>query len=538
MVRRTTLAALAVALVAGGLSACGSAESGDKQNSGADTLVIAAGATATSLDPEYASTPQDRESDVSVYDRFTQFATTTVDGVEQADLLSPPEPLLATSYEVSDDGKTYTFHLREGVKSYVGNELTAKDVIWSWDRVFSLKTQGLFPLSVSSISKDSYRALDDYTVEVVLDVPNPLLPVVLAAPVPGAAIYDSTEVKKHATSADPWAKDWLGTHTASFGPYQATEFLPGQQVTYKANPNYYRDIDLIDTVIYRAVPEPANRMALLKAGQVDVAEDLNAEQRNALQGASDVSIISVPGNLMVAFGLNNDVPPFDDVRVRQAVAYAMPIDEFKSTVYFNEPAVRLFKGMVPDTFPGYAGYWPYQPQNLDKAKALVREANPSDRTFEIAYTSTYPEHERIAQLIKTAVAKIGLTAELRKLPPAAYQELYFGRNAESVLVQDSAFVADPAYPLYLWFGAGDGAFANWTNYDHPEVQDIIAQALAEPDAKKREALSREANKAIVDDAPWAMHLGIGFNFVSRSKVGGFVWRPHNLIEFADLSLTD
>ena len=500
------------------------------------SIVIAVAATPTSLDPEYAATPQDRESDVSVYDRFTQFKKITKNGVVQADLLSPPVPLLAESWTVSADKKKYTFKLRKGTKSYFGNELTSKDVVWSWDRVFGMKSQGLFPLNVSSISKGSYRAIDKYTFEVTLNSPNPLLLVVLAAPVPGASIYDSVEVKKHATASDPWGSKWLAGHTASFGPYHATEFNPGQQVIYVANPNYYRRIPLIQKVIYRAVPEPANRMALLQAGSVDVAEDLNAEQRNFLAGVKGVSIKSTKGNLMVAFGLNNKIAPFDDVRVRQAVAEAMPIDEIKKTIYFGEASVRLFNGMVPDTFPGYPNYWPYQPQKLDHARALIASANPSNTTFDIAYSATYQEHERIAQLIKTAMAKIGLTANLKKLPPAAYQELYYGKMADSVLVQDSAFVADPAYPLFLWFGGGPGAVANWIQYKNVEAQATIDKALAEPNAAKRIELSLTANRAIVDDAPWAMHLGIGFNFVSRSTVSGFVWRPHNLIHFADLSI--
>jgi peptide/nickel transport system substrate-binding protein len=530
------VAVLTAVLVA---AACagGDEQAEQEEGDGASTLVVAAAATPTTLDPEFSSSPQDREIDVAVYDRFTQFQVTEQDGVEQADLKAPPVGLLAESWEVSGDGETYTFRLREGVESYFGNELTADDVIWSWDRVFAQESQGLFPLNVSSVEEGSYSKVDKYTVRVQLSEPNPLLPVVLATPVPGAVVYDSTEVKKHATDDEPWAADWLATHTASFGPYHATEYTPGQQVVFEANPNYFQEAPAIQKIIYREVPDPASRLSLLQAGEVDVAEDLNAQQRQTLEGQSGVKIVSVPGNLMIAFGVHNQMEPFDDKRVRQALAYAMPIDGIIETVFFNEPSVRLFRGYVADTFPGYPDVWPYQPQNLDKARQLLREAGQESFSFELSYTTTYPEHEKIAQLIRSALADVDVDVVLNKLTPAKYQEQYYTHKAQSVLVQDAAFVADAAYPLFLYYGAGPGAVGNWIEYRNPEVQDQIDAALAEPDPKRRVQMGLEANRGIVEGVPWPMHLGIGFHLPMQESVQGFTWRPHNLVHFYDLSKT-
>jgi peptide/nickel transport system substrate-binding protein len=523
-----------LALIASACSSDGS-DSDESDGSGGNSLVIAAAATPTTLDPEFSSSPQDREIDVSVYDRFTQFEITEIDGVLQADLKAPPAGLLAESWEASDDGLTYTFHLRQGVESYFGNELTADDVVWSWDRVFAQESQGLFPLNVSSVQEGSYTKVDDYTVAVELSEPNPLLPIVLATPVPGAVIYDSTEAKKHATDDDPWAADWLATNTASFGPYHAVEYTPGQQVVFEANPNYFQGEPAIQRVIYREVPDPANRLALVQAGEVDIAEDLNAQQRQQLEGADGIKVVDVPGNLMIAFGVHNKMEPFTDKRVRQAVAYAMPIDGIIETVFFGDPSVRLFKGYVADTFPGYPDYWPYQDRDVEKAKALLEEAGVEDPSFELSYTTTYPEHEKIAQLIRTGLGEVGFEVVLNKLTPAKYQEQYYTHQAQAVLVQDAAFVADAAYPLFLYFGAGDGAVGNWIDYENPDVQDQIAAALAEPDLEKRITMGSEANEGIIEDVPWPMHLGIGFHPVMKDEVEGFAWRPHNLIHFYDLS---
>lgn len=516
------------------LAACSSAGTGS--SGGTKTLTIAVPATPTTLDPEFISAlGQDLECDVATYDRFVTFPTKNVDGVKQSDIGAKPIPLLAENWSVSSDNRTYTFNLRRGVKSYQGNELTSADVVWSWDRVFALQGQGLFPLNVSSVAKGSYTAVDKYTVQVQLTKPNPLLPIVLATPVPGAAIYDSTEAKKHATADDPWAHNWLATNTASFGPYHAKDFAAGQQVTYVANPNYYRSAPYFRQVVYKAIPDASARFTLLKSGQVDIAEELTTEQRKALSSEKAVKIVNVKGNFFACFALNNTVPPFDDVRVRQAIAYAMPVQDIIGTVYFNEPGVRLIKGYVSEIVPGYPDSWPYQPLDVNKAKQLLQAAGKTSFNFQISYSASQAEAEKIAQLIRTALQPLGITAELNKLTPSKYQEQYYGHQAQSVIVQDAAFVLDPVYPLFLYFGQGKSAVANWINYTDPAVQDMIDQGLGEADAGKRAALARTADEGIIKDVPWPMHLGVGYHLATSSALQGFVWRPHNLLQFADFS---
>lgn len=501
-----------------------------------DTLVVGAPATPTTLDAEYSSSPRDWECDVSTYDRFTEFKIATDDkGNLVADLKAAPQPLLAESWEVSSDGRKYTIKLREGVKSYFGNELTAEDIKWSWDRVFGLKSQGLFPLGVASIrSKDAYRVAGKYVVEIALDEPNPLLMTVQATPVPGAVFLDTTEVKKHTSDADPWAKGWLVSNTASFGPYHAKSFTPGQQVEYVANPNYFRGKRGMAKVLYREIPSSATRLTLLKTGAIDIAEDLLTRERRNLAGDSGVRITSVKGNLGVIFGVNNSIDPFTDKRVRQAVAYAMPIDDIISTVYFDDPNVRLFRGPVPDQYPGYPASWPYQPPNVEKAKALLAAAGKTNISFDLSYSTIYPEHEQIAQLIRTALKKIGAEVRLQKLAPAKYQEQYYSHKAQSVIVQDAPFVVDGAYAEFLFFGPGKGAVANWIDYVNPSAQDTIMKALGTADQDERNALATDAARQIVEDVPWPMYLGIGYHMATRTNVTGLVWRPHNLMHLADL----
>lgn len=525
-------ATIALAACGGSSSDTGGSGSGSGGEAGGDRLTVATAATPTTLDPEFASSPQDREVDISVYDRFLKLAD---DGQGSADLEAEPEPQLAESWTVSDDGRVFEFKLREGVQSFYGNELTAEDVIWSWDRVFDQQSHGLFALGVSSVEADSYTAVDDYTIRVELETPNPLLPSVLATPIPGAVIYDSTEVQKHATPDDKWGSNWLANNTASFGPYHVQDFTPGQQVTLVANPNYYGDALALEEVILREIPDPANRLALLRSGEVDIAQDLNSELRRSLEGQAGVKVESQPGNLAIAFGLNNEMPPFDDVRVRQAVAMAVPVNDIIETVYFNDETARLFNGYVADNFPGYPDYWPYEGQDIEEAKRLVEAAGATGSRVELSYTTTFLEHEKIAQFITAALKEIGLEAVPNKLTPAKYEEQYYSHQAQSVLVQDASFVPDSVFPLYLFFGQDQGAVGNWINYTNKPVQDEIDRALAIPDLAERAEAALEVQKQIIDEAPWAMYLGIGYHLAMREDVQGFIWRPHNSLRFSDLS---
>ena len=501
------------------------------------TLILGAAATPTTLDPEFASSPQDREVDVCTYDRFTQFKITQDSrGNAIADLKAPVEPLLAGSWQVSSDGRKYTINLKQGVKSYFGNEFTTEDIKWSWDRVFGLNSQGLFPLGVASIrSKSAYQVTGKYTLEIALPEPNPLLMIVQATPVPGAVFYDSTEVKKHTSTDDPWARRWLASNTASFGPYHAKSFTPGQQVEYVANPNYFRRKPAVERLIYKEVPSSASRLSLLRAGAIDIAEDLVVRERLSLKGAKGVKVIDIPGNFGAIVGLNNSIEPFTDKRVRQAIAYAMPVDDIIKTVYFNDPTVRLFKGPVPDQYPGYPNYWPYQPRDINKAKELLKAAGKENGfSFDLTYTQVFPEQEQIAELIRTGMKDIGVEVRLQKLTPAKYQEQYYGHKAQSVIVQDAPFVADGSYAEFLYFGPGKGAVGNWINYRDNTVQDLIMKSLGTPALKERYAEATSSARGIVDDVPWAMYLGTGFHLAMRSDVTGFAWRPHNLIHFYDL----
>ena len=234
-------------------------------------------------------------------------------------------------------------------------------------------------------------------------------------------IYDATEAKKHATSADPWAKDWLGKNSATFGPYKVTQFTPGQVVVFEVNPHYYRERPKIPRVIWREVPSSATRLELLLAGSVHIAKELEPLQRQQCEGKPGVKVTAIKGNEAVMFGAQQQRQAVRQCEGAQAIAYAAPIDAIIDTVYLKQPNVRLFKGYTPESYPAAIDYWPYYPTDLDKARALLKEAGQGPFSFKLAQNAARPEHEQVAIQIQTQLKKLDIDvadpeADTRRLP--------------------------------------------------------------------------------------------------------------------------
>jgi peptide/nickel transport system substrate-binding protein len=283
------------------------------------------------------------------------------------------------------------------------------------------------------------------------------------------------------------------------------------------------------------VPSSATRLQLLIAGSAHIVKELDSRERQQVQGKPGVQVISIKGNEGIIFGLNNKVKPLDNVKVRQAIAYAAPIDAIIQTVYLKQPNVRLLKGYTPETYPAAIDYWPYYATDLEKAKALLKEAGQGPFSFKLSQNASRPEHEQVAIQIQTQLKKLDIDVQIEKLTPAKYQEQYFSRKAEAVLVQDAAWVADPAYSLGLFFGTGPTSVANWVNYENKEVDALLTETFNTADPAKRRDLGRKVHRMIVDDAPWGFYIGTGFYLTARSEVVGLNWRPNNMVNYAELS---
>lgn len=443
------------------------------------------------------------------------------------------DPRLAESMTVSEDGTVWTFKLREGVLSNYGNELTSADVVWSYERAFRTKGIAAFvaQIALQLAGPESVRAIDKYTVEFTTTRMNPIFLNGLTIYTP--CIHDSTELKKHVTTEDPYGLLWTSLNNATFGAWQLVELTAGSQAVFEPNPNYYRGMPYFSKVIWREVPVSANRMALLQSGDTDIAFRLTNREKSEISKDESLKVPQGIGNLTHQWRLNFAVEPFDDVRVRQAMAYAVPYEEILSKVYygFAEP----MKSFLPPWSDGYDdSAWVYT-EDLEKAKALLVEAGyPDGFETTVTLSTNFQEFEEAAVLIKENLAKIGVTLNIDKNPESKFNENRYSRKFPSTLDYDQPQIPIGIYSFPLVF-ATTSTSSNFNNYSNAEVDALIDKAWAEPSPEKRAEIYKEIQALLAEDVAWVYLAIPSIADATKASINGYSWYPDNQLRWFDLS---
>ena len=520
----STLSALALCFMA--------ATSGAVAQTATETLIVAGPRTPESLDQEYPPTEAGHEARGNIFERLLVYGMTTDESGAQVEDFSRIEGALAESYELSPDNKSITFHLRRGVKSAAGNEMTADDVMWTFERGWNMKAT--FHWYMTQILKiesfDSFQKVDDYTVKVT--IPNPSLLLARLWINNDLGIIDAVEAKKHITPEDPWAARFLATDSASFAPYHIAKFSPGQEVIYEANPNYYRGEAKLKKIIFREMPTSSNRVAALQAGSIDVAEWLTPREISLVEKLPTVKVWKVFGNYTHRLEMNNSMPPFDKVEVRQALNYLVPRSEIEQSVYMN--TARPTKSPVSEIYPAYSEAAFAYDDNVEKAKELLAKAGyPEGFKTELGYRTGEPLEEQIAVVLKTAFARAGVELELVKLPASSLVERYSKGTMPMFFIRDMAIVPDAAYVANLFINSQ--SMVNFSKYKNAEVDSLINNALTSTDETSREADMKKVQDIVVDEAPWVFLFNPGYQLAVSSKVKGFTWYTPNSNSWYDFS---
>ncbi|GFJ95589.1 ABC transporter substrate-binding protein [Phytohabitans rumicis] len=396
------------------------------------------------------------------------------------------EGVLATSWDVGENGLTYTFHLREGVKSQAGNPFTADDVIWSFERHYSAdtsSTQFVFAPYVSGL--DAWKKIDEHTVSLTLQHAGDGITVLSLLSNLDAQIFDSTFLKTKATPDDPFAVTWSKTEGGwGYGAYKMVSYTPGESVVLEANPNYPLGEPEIKKLTFKVVPEAGTRAAAIQAGDADVALDLLPSQIADLTGGS-VQTYKQPTNQHIKMPLITTKAPFDNIAVRQAFAYAIPYDQIIENVYLGQ-AARMSSVLRPDS-PNYVGTGletiPYDPA---KAKSILAEAGvQTPVAVELTVNSGIPDAVDTAIQIQSSAEEAGFNVKIREIAPPEFSA---GRNSgkfQAFLDRDSAFVMTPAYQLRLW--TDKGSPFNLAQWESKDFYAAMATALAVPTRSVRRA---------------------------------------------------
>jgi ABC-type transport system substrate-binding protein len=459
------------------------------------TLLLAAPGAPEGFDGD-ALRPGTQEVVVQVYEGLTRYGRVIRDG---RPYLNPDviEGHLAESWTNSADGKTWVFKLRQGIRSPFGNELTAADVEWSWAKSFAQRRTGGFIANVSNVT--AVKATSKYEVEFTLSAPSLILLAALTLYVPG--IYDTTEVKKHATPDDPWALKWMETNTAGFGAYHLESVRAGEQAVFVANPNYFREQPYFNRVIYRAVPSAASRITLLRSGQVQWIHRPFLQQVAELRADRRVRTQDSFGRTISSVRMNTRIAPFNDKRVRQAFNFAVDKQALIQGVFFGfaEQARSIVPPIVANYDPSAFKY-DFDPA---RARALLAEANfDFNQQIEIFYSQIFNWEEPLSIQVASQLQAIGVRARAVRISDSDMRARSAPARQDMAIFsfEDGPIVLDPVYATFLL--AHSHGVSNRARFENPRMDALIDEARQSLDLPRREALMKEAQALWMDEAPW------------------------------------
>lgn len=436
----------------------------------------------------------------------------------------------AESWSESEDGKTWTFKLRKGIKSYAGNEMTCADLQWSWARGVEMKSVKFFFTKVMLLEKaEDVTCPDPYTVQFKIKDRNPLFLQLLAMNYYGGP-FDSTEAKKHATAADPWAKEWLKSNTAGFGPYHMERHVSGEELILVRNPNY-QPRPAVGRVIAKIVPDSATRLALLKRGQIDYAMRLRQREYNEIENDPNLQVAFHPANFIPYFGPVQTNEIMAKPKVRQAMAWAMPYNDIFTKVYFGKG--QVIKSITPQIYPNSTDkFWPYK-EDLAKAKQVLAEAGyPNGFEMSIAYDKAISEMEEVCTLIKSNFEKIGIKVQLQGLPSAVYSDTKFQRKQMAHCDNFQwPWVADTGYTAWVYLTHPEVNVMNAVKNDDPELNKLTELMFVTGFGPERMKMDMRIQERVAEDVPWIFLVNPGWREALKKEWAGFVWFPDNNVHY-------
>jgi peptide/nickel transport system substrate-binding protein len=521
----TAAIALATGLLALVALGAGPARAATAKAAASSTLVVAEPNDIQNLDPTLSSGDiTTQEMLTNVYGWMVNYKVVTQKGQLIGDANSFVGDL-AKSLVWNKSRTVLTMKLRPGLKFANGDPINAAAVKFSYDRAFGQKAVTSALLGMAGFTTASrITTAGPMTVKIHLTKANSLLYGNMAQF--GNSILDPTLISQHTTKADPFAHTYLSTNVGggASGPYQLASWQPGVQWTLTANPNYQGSgpKPKIKTIIFKVVPDPSTRYELLQSGAVDMAYDLPLKDIKAASANPQIKIVNAPSRNIVFLGMNNAEKPFNNVKVRQAIDYAVPYKTILSQVL--DGYGQQMTSPVPVGTPTHTDKYDVYQTNIAKAKALLKAAGyPNGFSTTLDVSSGNEEGQETAIWVQQSLKEIGINVTIDQMPGATYTAklqkhqlgFFFFNNWISIN-------NDPFYHLYWMF---DSSCCDYVNYKNPTVTKLINQNLLSTNTAKRDAASMKIQKTIMQDAPWAFLYQPNFVLAMRSDIKGYVYFP-------------
>ena len=480
-----------------------------------ETLIVGRASEPLGLDPARVTDSESIETCEQIFEHLVRY------GWDSMEI----EPALATRWEVSADGRQWTFHLRAGVTFHDGTPLNADAVVFSLERQRDSthpdhKNDFIYwESSFRNIQK--VEKLDDATVRITIERPYaPFLANLAMAPV---SILSPQAVRRAGAGYD---RRPVGT-----GPFKFVEWIPGDRVVLAANPYYWGGAPKLEYLVYRPIRDPRQRLQAMEGNAIDVAYGLSPHDIPYVRLHPDLVLHRIAANNVAYLAMNTQKAPFNDVRVRRAVNHA--INKLPIVKLIHQGLATPARGPVP---PGIWSALEDQPDyrfDRERARALLEEAGVSARLRPRLYTPAdarpyLPAPERVARIISYNLRDVGLNVEVVSQPVGAHlRSIAYGEH-DLCLHGWTGDNGDPDNFLYMLLDRDNtvpGLAKNVAFYRNGALHGLLIWARESSDRAERDRLYRQAQRIVHEDAPWVPLWYSDFVTVSHRDVVGLKLHP-------------
>lgn len=475
------------------------------------TLRYATGTDAQTLDPQFVT-------DIPTSRVVIQLHETLVYPNAEGEI----QPVLAESWTVSEDNLSWTFKLRQGVTFHDGTPFNAEAVKFTFDRILAEETGS--PRKSSAAAIDSVEVVDEHTVIIKTKAPFAPLLAQLSA-------YNLAIISPKAGTAlrSDYSKAPAGT-----GPFKLGEWTPGEKLTIVRNEDYWGEKAKLEEVLFTVVPEDSARVLMLLSGEVDLVSNIPPVMVDRLQGAPGVEIIEKTGVRTIYVAFNLAMEPFDDLRVRQAMAHAINTKALLEGVMNNLGTPG--GGLESVVIPGAAAIDPY-PYDPERARELLAEAGLPDG-FSVDFylpTGRYINDRQLGEAIQAQLAEVGIKANLQTPEFGTYLSMLEAKDQIPMfLLGKGSPTGDPDFTLTINVST-DGS-GNYGNYSNEIVDELLLKQRGTVNVEERHEMLRQIIQTAYDDVPWIVLFYENQIFGQRESVKGVEVLPNESLRFINATV--
>ncbi|KXZ40232.1 peptide/nickel transport system substrate-binding protein [Alkalithermobacter thermoalcaliphilus JW-YL-7 = DSM 7308] len=500
MLKNKKFTSLLAALMVFALVLTGCGQGATDQGGGAegkDSIVVAQGADAKTLDPH--GTNDQPSSRV-----MKQIYNTLVTANEDMEIVEG----LAEKWEAVDE-KTWEFTLRQGVKFHNGEELKASDVKFTLERML-----GSDQVSHIVEAIESVEAPEDY--KVVIKLKEPFAPILFHLSHTAASILNEKAVKE--------AGDDYGQRPVGTGPFKFVSWQSGDRIELEAFEDYFEGAPQIKKVTFRNITEGTSRTIALETGEVDIAYDIEAIDKEKVISNDKLDLIEEPSLSLSYIGFNTQKEPFNKKEVRQAISHAINRDDIIAVV-LNGAGEKAGAPIGPRVFGHNPNIKPHE-YNVEKAKELLKQAGYENGFKTTIWTNDSPARIQIAQIVQAQLKEIGIDVAIETLEWGSYLDRTARGEHDMFILGWVTVTGDADYGLYaLYHSSAKGGAGNRSFFENAKVDELLEKGRTTVDASEREKIYYEVQEIIVDETPIA-NLTYGNHNVGIQKgVKGFRLHP-------------